>query len=346
MWSVKLADKPFVYSIFGIQYPTGNPTKSRKDLTEEFDGLISGHAVHIERLVQDGCATPFTGKSHIWLAYWKSSKDYQRWWARDNVSQFWADLPIDAGMWREVLTPSPRRSQYGANQTEPSGLGHLGERFDIGHKAAYWGCYRHRMSDHTSDKMVSPVKEKLEPHRPLCSSSAERSGLDTRPARVHLTQFPDNICFVVEGQDHSAITAEEQQYWVENFDDSVTRWMKDLMEAGPESGILDGRICYDPESGLFREGEPKALSYNKKVQLFYFQDLREMEKIGRQNKGHVDLRKRFLEAYGPEGEMVSGRISLRVETTILKSCEMDCEYVGCAEGTGFMAFSSHPNHFS
>lgn len=115
------------------------------------------------------------------------------------------------------------------------------------------------------------------------------------------------------------------------------------MEAGPESGILDGRICYDPESSLFREGEPKALSYNKKVQLFYFKDLRQMEKIGRQNKGHVDLRKRFLEAYGPEGEMMTGKISLRVETTVLKSCEMD---IGCAEGTGFMAFSSHPKHFS
>lgn len=71
-----------------------------------------------------------------------------------------------------------------------------------------------------------------------------------------------------------------------------------------------------------------------------------MEKIGRQNKGHADLRKRFLEAYGPSGQMVNGKISLRVETTVLKSCEMDCEYVGCAEGTGFMAFGSDLGNFS
>lgn len=70
-----------------------------------------------------------------------------------------------------------------------------------------------------------------------------------------------------------------------------------------------------------------------------------MEEIGRQNKGHVDLRKRFLEAYGPDGQIMTGKISLRVETAVLKSCEMDCEYVGCAEGTGLLAFSSS-EHFS
>ncbi|KAJ5542180.1 heme-containing dehydratase [Penicillium sp. DV-2018c] len=338
MWSAELPDKPFAYSIFGHQYPTGTPTKAQNALTDEFDNLISGHPAHIERLIQDGCATPSAGKTQVWLAYWKSIEDYQKWWTRDDVSQFWAALPLDAGMWREVLTPSTRRSQYGANQHDPSGLGHLGERFDIGHKAGYWGCYRHRLSDHTSDKMVSPVKHDLEPRRP--------SNHEIRPGRVHMTQFPDNICLVVEGQDHSAITAEEKDHWVENFDDSVCRWMKYLMEAGPESGILDRRMCYEADSGLFLEGEPKALRYNKKVQFFYFKDLYHFEKIGRQNKGHVDLRKRFLEAYTNNGKMIDGKISLRVETSVLKADEMDCEYVGCVEGTGFMAFSSDSDNFA
>lgn len=115
-------------------------------------------------------------------------------------------------MWKEVLTPSPRRSQYGANQIEPSGLEHLGERFDIGHKAAYWGCYRHRMADHTSDGMVSPIEQGLKPFRPLKFPSTEKLKVENRTGRVHLTQFPDNICFDVEGQDHSAITAEEKEY--------------------------------------------------------------------------------------------------------------------------------------
>ncbi|KAG0157747.1 hypothetical protein PDIDSM_4932 [Penicillium digitatum] len=194
--------------------------------------------------------------------------------------------------------------------------------------------------------MVSPVQEKLVPHRPLHSPSAETSGPEIRPGRVHLTQFPDNICFVVEGQDHSAITKEEQKFWLGNLDDLVNNWIKDLIEAGPESGILDGRICYDPEGGRFRDGEPNALGYNKKIQLFYFQDLGQMEKIGRLNKGHVELRKKIFESYGPGGEMMAGKIMLQVETTVLKSGEIDCEYVGCAEGTGFMAFGSYPQHIS
>ncbi|KGO73989.1 heme-containing dehydratase [Penicillium italicum] len=346
MSGVKLADNPFVYSVFGIQYPTGDPTKAQKALTEEFDSLISGHAVYIDKLTQDGCATYLAGKSHVWLGYWKSSESYQTWWARDDVSQFWAALPSDAGMWREILTPSSRRTQYGSSKPTPSGLLSLGERIDLGHKAAYWGCYRHRMADHDSDDMASPVKETLEPHRPLSSPSAGISNLEIRPGRVHMTKFPDNICFVVEGQDHSAITNEEREFWAENFDESASRWINDLMEAGPESGILDGRVCYEADSGLFLEGEPNALRHNKKIQLFYFKDLSHMEKIGRLNKGHVGLRKRIIESYGPNGPMMNGQIWLRVETTVLKASEMDCEYIGCVEGTGFMAFGSDLDNFA
>jgi hypothetical protein len=93
---------------------------------------------------------------------------------------------------------------------------------------------------------------------------------------------------------------------------------------------------FEPEKGTFRNPEPSSLNYNEKVQLFYFKDLRHMERIGRLNKGHVDLRKRFLEYYGPGGEMASGKICFWVETAVLKADEVECEYIGCVEGTGFM----------
>ncbi|KAJ5960796.1 heme-containing dehydratase [Penicillium vulpinum] len=334
MWGVKFAnDEPFVISIFGIQYPTGEPTDDQEHLTDEFNALMNENPVFVYRLMKDGRGSISAGKTFIWLTYWKTHGDYKAWWEQEDVSHFWKDLPSESGMWREVMKPSPRRSQYGTNQTYENGMGQLGTRVSLGEKSSYWGCYRHRMADSSVDKFASPTPGS----KPICPRAPE-SNLD-RPGRVQHVEIADNLCFVVEGQDHTELLAEERNHWFENFDGSFNQWVKDLVDAGPEAGILDARLCYEPGSGTFCDSEPRALSalqYNKKVQLFYFKDLSYMERIGRLNKGHVDMRKRFLESYGSEGEMKDGKICLWVETVVLKADEVECEYIGCAEGTGFM----------
>lgn len=327
MWTVKFPDdKHFVYSIFGIQYPTGQPSQEQQDLATQFDALISGHPDHVDRLIQDGCASISHGRTQIWLAYWNSIAQYESWWNQQEVSHFWKGLSTEAGMWREILKPSPLRTQYGTNQLSKTGMGHLGERASLGENAGYWGCYRQRMADSATDKFVTDPSA-------ICPRQASNHNSD----RIHFTEFPENLCFVVEGQDHSALGAEERKYWFDNFDDSVNRWISDLVNSESAAGILDARLCYEPESGTFRKSEPRALDYNKKVQLFFFKDLSHMERIGRLHKGHADLRKRFLESYGPGGAMENGNICLWVETSILKADEIECEYVGCVQGTGFMA---------
>lgn len=250
-----------------------------------------------------------------------SHGDYETWWEQEDVSHFWNDLPCESGMWREVLTPSPRRSQYGINQPHENGMGQFGTIVSLGEKSGYWGCYRHRMADSAIDKFKSPTPDS-EPTCLRTQLNASRSG------RIHHVDFPDNLCFVVEGQDHSQLSAEEREHWFTNFDGSVNQWVKDLVDSGPEAGILDARLCYEPGSGTFWGSEHRALNalnYNKKVHLFYFKDLGYMERIGCLNKGHVDPRKRFLESYGPGGEMNEGKISLLVETVVLKADEVDCE---------------------
>lgn len=325
MWSVKFpSDEPFVYSIFGIQFSSGDLDETQKSLASQFNALITGHPDHIDRLIQDGCG-PTPGKTQVWLAYWKTSTQFQAWWNQENVSHFWKNLPAGSGIWREILRPSPRRTQYGTNQLSKTGMGHLGDRISLGENAGYWGCYRQRMADSATDKFARDS-----------NSQCPYAGSNVESDRVQFTHCADNMCFVVEGQDHSALTAEERKYWFDHFDGSVNGWISDLMNSGPEVGILDARLCYEPESGTFRDSEPSALNYNKKVQLFYFKDLGHMERVGRLHKGHADLRRRFLEAYGPGGDMDGGKICLWVETSVLKADEFECEYVGCAEGTGFM----------
>ncbi|KAI9925591.1 hypothetical protein ASPWEDRAFT_41707 [Aspergillus wentii DTO 134E9] len=338
MWGVRLSPGSFVYSLFGIQFQDEHPNDRQSSLISQFDNLIKHAPTSVERLIQDGGASPNSGKTQVWIAYWKSHPDYQAWWTDPDVSAFWSSLPPDAGMWREIITPHSSRTQHGTNQTTPIGLGHLGDRIPVGDKTGYWGCYRHRMSAEASDRMKTPLQGALS----RASAGALSSDCRTvRPGRVHMTRFPENICFVVEGQDHSHLTPEETECWFKHFDQLVTQWIVDLTAAPPESGILDARLCYYPEGGTFRDSAPAALNYNKKTQFFYFTDMNHMLRFGQQNKGHVQLRSDFMEAYWPGGPLsATGQIGLWVETSVLKEGELECEYVGCLEGTGFMPFDS------
>ncbi|OQE15685.1 hypothetical protein PENSTE_c027G08515 [Penicillium steckii] len=338
MSAVKISsDEPFVYSIFGLQVPENGDKQMKQALQQEFDSLITPHATHIDLLVQDGCATPDKGETMIWLAYWKSQSQYLDWWTNEKTTEFWSNLTSSSGMWREVMMPNASRTQYMTSKSEPIGLGMLGTKISVGDKTGYWGCYRHRMAAHSTDKFTSPVE------RDLCRYGLAQNTRSTdQPWRVYMNHFPDNVCFVVEGQDHSKITPEENKYWHDNLETACTQWMEALFTAEPESGLWGSRMCYAPDTGTYRNSTPKALNYNKKVQLFYFKDLRHMERMGRSNKPHVELRSRFMGAYGPGGVMsTTGKLGLWVETTVLKNGEIECEYVGCEEGTGWMALAGH-----
>jgi hypothetical protein len=333
MFGVKLPAK-FVYAIFGIQC-TNDPSELQDALILQFTNLITGYSQHIDKILQDGLPSSPTGITHIWLTYWASVEEFHSWWKHPDVVGFWQSLPDDAGMWREILTVPGDRAQLGTNVPEKTGFGHLGPAMSILDKTAYWGCYYDRKAAVTPENhFPSPLPEAPR-GRPLAKISSIRRG------RVHMTQFPENICFVVEGQDHADITAAEKEHWFVNFDGPVSQWVNCLVTAGPDAGILDARLCYVPESGEFGASTPRALNFNRKIQLFYFQDMPAMERIGRYNKGHVGLRRKFLESYGPGGVMAEGKICLWVESSILRAEEMECEYVGCVEGTGMMRFDGH-----
>ncbi|KNG90828.1 hypothetical protein ANOM_000955 [Aspergillus nomiae NRRL 13137] len=253
----------------------------------------------------------------------------------DPVTTFWDALPDDAGIYRETITVASDRTQYATNKPQNIGMGCLGPCAPLVDKTGYWGCYYHRIPAIASatgpeGRLPSPLK------------GAPRRREDTRDirhGRVRLTRFPENLCFVVEGQDHSGLTDVERETWFGKFDASATGWLSELQSAGSETGLLDKRMCYDPRSGRFRDGEPEEFGYNRKVQLFYFLDMECMERMGRMSKVHVRLRKDFLRAYGPGGELAeTGGICLWVETSILKAGGLDCEYVGCWDGTGLMGY--------
>lgn len=341
MWGVEFAsDEPFVYSIFGVQYEGSSIPEAKRQLIETLDKLINASATYTDNIIQDGQEALTGWKTRTWLSYWKTTQEYDDWWQSPDTVTFWTSLPADAGVYRETLRASPRRAQLGTNKDTKAGLAHLGSLVPNLDKSLYWGCYRDRYKDACpSNRMNSPLEVCPQP-----SEAATQGGSQMRLGRTTMTTFPENLCFVVEGQDHSAISAEEKQHWFDNFDKSVTSWMQDLVHAGPAAGILDARICYAADSGLYRNDVSfPALNYNRKIQMFWFLDHKHMEKIGRVNKGHVALRSSFLESYSPTGPMgPSGQLMLWVETSVLKASEMEAEYVGVLEGTGFLAYDHHP----
>lgn len=357
MWGVEFpSDEALAYSLIGVQYKGPTPPAQKAARIAALDALLKSSdsgAAHTDDLVQQGHGAQADWHTRLWLSYWPTATAYDAWARQPAVASFWRGLPAaDAGVYREVLRVSPRRAQLGTNKDQDAGLRHLGRPKPLGEKAMYWGCYRDRYADTAAGHALAS---------PLAGSAPEprgRPGTGTGPARIRagrtrVTRFPDHLCFVVEGQDHAALSPDEKDHWFQHFDGAVTTWMQDLLAAGPDDGLLDAKICYAPDSGRYHSNNNDndqddddvvtALHYNKKVQLFWFLDHRHMEKLGRSNKGHAALRQRFIQSYCPAGPMgAHGKLRLWVETSVLKADEIEAEYVGVVEGTGFLAYDHHP----
>ncbi|GKT85859.1 phenylacetaldoxime dehydratase [Colletotrichum tofieldiae] len=329
----------FTVSLFGCQYHADSPSPERLALINKFDGLIKAAAIHVEELEQNDLP------SKVWMSYWKSPQAFKAWWESPETSTFWSTLPENAGFWRETVSLPATRSMYETNKPIPSGFGHCGEPIPLTEKTGYWGAYRSRLTLSRPKTTTIALKQ-------------DQAG------RVRVSKFPDNICFVVEGQDYSAMNDNERSHWNENFDGLTKQWVTNVVTAGPTKGMLSARACHafagekqpgatngttngsstDGTNGTALNGHGifPGLDYIRQAQILFWLDLSKMEHIGRTDKVHVKLRRDFFAAYGPGGVMEGGDLLLWVDVAVLKGQEMDAEYVGCYDGTGFLAYDNHP----
>ncbi|KAF5664963.1 phenylacetaldoxime dehydratase [Fusarium heterosporum] len=327
----------FTLSIFGCQYHAEAPDVTKSQLIETFDNLLNDVAIRVEHLEQNDIP------SKIWMTYWKSPQSFKQWWESDKTSSFWVSLPEDAGFWRETFNLPATRAMYEGTGRDPVGFGHCGRLLPLTEKTGYWGAYRSRMTpDFEGDTFSSPVT--TFPNRQPPSDKLQ-------PGRVRVTDFPDNLCIVIEGQDYSAMEDRELDHWNENFDGLTKRWITNVATAGPEKGMVCARACHSfagekklgvtngtatVNGKLSSDGIFPGLDYAQQTQILIWQDISKMEHMGRYDKTHVELRRRFMSQYGPGGVMEGGDLMLWVDLGILKNDEIDAEYVGCYEGTGFL----------
>lgn len=332
----------FAISLFGAQYHGSSLSESRAALIQQFETLLDESAVFVEKLIHDDSERGM-GLSRIWVSYWKSPHDYQRWWDEPDTAMFWAALPDDAGFWRETMRFYSTRFVTEQSQETPAGVGHLGQLVPLTEKTGYWGALRDRIQESTTqNKLLSSLPAVPEPRQPNSS---------IRRGRVKMTEFPENVCYVLEGQDHTLMKEDEGKLWSSKFHHNTKRFVTNVVRSGVEGGMLSARLCHVPESGIIPVepsdvvDEPDifpALEHNRTVELFFFLDFHYMERAGRRDKAHVCLRRDFMDAYGPTGIMSEGKMFVWVDCGVLKPKDIEAEYIGCYDTTGFLAYDHHP----
>jgi hypothetical protein len=353
----------FSCALFGVQYD-GELTAEKKKLITTLFHLLGQSANRVDHLQDESHGVQQAGpRTTTFVAYWLKSSDYDGWKRSDTVEEFWKNLPDDAGVWREVMTVPKSRYMFAANQHETACLATV-----LGLKPStdegYWGVYRHRLSEtpdeHTdpNDTFTSPLvtSPKAKGASPATDQEAKqvvdlsRSGEQQqkiRLGRVRLTKIPDNLCYCREGQRRPGLTAnkEELETWKEKLAPYAQSWMNHLDSERNKNGVVSFSFNIGKETSFDRDSpdfgsdgnSSEAAVIPEADQLMYFLDLAHFERAGRSWKDHVKLRQTTMEMYGPGGpHSGDGKLSLFVELCVLKSGDLEAEYIGCKEGTGLM----------
>ncbi|TEY81525.1 hypothetical protein BOTCAL_0033g00060 [Botryotinia calthae] len=346
-------DYVFIYGIFGVQHEELTPEKAV--FISTLYKLLSSSANRVDHLQDESHGLPrHSPKSTTFIAYWLSSSSYQSFQASSPVQEFWNSLPPDAGVWREVMTVPKSRFMFASSQPVASAMGTLlplKQSSDEG----YWGVYRHRLSEtpdsHTDPKdtftsvYITPTKAKPNDTRKTIEIPNTRSS-KINLGRVTISSPPDNLVFVREGQRQPNVPPAETEAWLKKINPHAQSWISHLDTERNKNGVVafTTHISHEnPTPEILNEKfdgkadlELDTEAIAETNQLAYFLDLSHFEQAGRSHKGHVELRKTVMNLYGPGGQLEKGKSVLFVELCVLKSGDLDAEYIGCAEGTGLM----------
>ncbi|KAJ4267059.1 hypothetical protein NW762_003157 [Fusarium torreyae] len=324
----------FTWGLFGVQ--SGNVTEEESPIVSTLHQLSAGSAQRVDHLQDENHVSKQQNpRTTIFVAYWLHHREYLT-WNEKVFLPFWNGLPDDAGVWREVMRVPKSRYMFSTSSPKPSGFATL-----VGTKlskdAGYWKVYRHRMSQ-TPDQYTTPGDTFTSPYSSEPSASRPEKKLvdletkypdEIQSGRVKITKIPDNLCFCREVQAQPDLPQKELEIWREQLNPYFRSWVDHLDTHHNKNGIIS--FSTHVASKLEDDAAPEA------DQLMYFLDLESFELSGRSFKDHVKLRNKTMGLYGPGGELSGrGKLHLMVELCILKSDDLDAEYIGCKKGTRLM----------
>lgn len=367
-------DVVITLGIFGVQHD-GITDFKRSVITSLWE-LLNESADRVEYLQNDqqgqgdrmgrNCTTTF-------LAYWGNCRQYRTWNESKDFQNLWTSLPDDAGVWREILTVPKSRFTGSMSVDTPWGLNAVvgtKSTLDIG----YWGVFRKRMSEVT-DKHTEPgdtfTSEYVTPHAKSRRAGEGKKIIDLeiplngtiRRGRVKVSKVPDNLFFLHEGQRKLKSADGVIGSWMDRVQPLFESFKQHLIKERNKNGVVayeayvarknsssvaldkgsltNQVVGIDPTVNIEELEADLIIETN---QLIYWLDMAHFELSGRAFHNHVKLRKETMGLIAPGGEGFNDKnASLYVEMCVLKSSDVEAEYIGCREGTGLMMFADIQN---
>ncbi|HIF11363.1 MAG TPA: phenylacetaldoxime dehydratase family protein [Sneathiellales bacterium] len=304
-----------VFALFGVQ--SRDPNMAAPHVAALRDHLASGNTSFIER----SHSVDASGyHNDIFMAYWLDIESYRAWAAQPEVAAWWAGLPQDPeqelGFWREVLMPDKDRFQFGGAGDRKAGSGNFLKLAPCD-KFGYWGGYRDRLAASKHDDFAAA--------RDVLDAPQVRDTIGRRLSVI----TPDNICFIREGQGWADCGAEERRIWNEKMEPVVTEWVGFLGDNPAESGCITIRDCHEQDVD---HGTP----VERRSQFAFLLSLGHIEHAARTQPTHLAVHRTFLEMF--ENKLFEPQMHVWVEVFILKSGELENEYVNCHPATGLLPY--------
>ncbi|KAJ4154473.1 hypothetical protein NW754_001422 [Fusarium falciforme] len=277
------------------------------------------------------------------IAYWLNCNDFEE-WRQEILKPFWDGLPDDAGVWREIMTVPKSRHLYSTSQPVATGIASM-VGLTVSSDMGYWGVYRHRIAQN-KDQYTDPSDKFSSPYASKPSSKAgdgkklvnlETSYPNTiRRGQFKISKIPEDFCFVREMQSLLGASEEELQNWRDTLKPPFRSWVDHLATERNKNGIVSfsTHLAQQSHHGQDCSSEASDSILPEAHQLLYCLDLADFELSGRSFKEHIALRNATMTLYGPGGRFFGrSKLHLVVEVSVLKSTDLEAEYIGCREGT-------------
>lgn len=305
-----------VFGLYGVQAKSRDAARALAD--EIIDHMRApGGAGQTER----GHYVDAQGYHHeIVMAYWLDIDAYEATRDSDAWSAWWAarstDENSDVGVYKEVLRTHLNHFNYAAGTEDQVGcVPFLG--LEPSNQFGFWGSYRARIPGSKTDSFKSPLNEMPE----------ERD--DVTKGKRLTVDLPDNVCFIREGQGLAACGAEEKEVWDTQMADRVDTWTEYLEKETDDTGCFSIRFTKEED---VESGTPNM----RQSQNAFLISLGHIQKAARNICPHLEVRQSFIDMYTAPKFMPS--MHVWVEVHILKSGDVEAEYVNCHSKTGFLRF--------
>lgn len=312
-----------VFALFGFQSrKPGAVTPAREALqrlcAEEYgpDQIERAHFVD-----------PDGYESDVLMAYWIGRENFLKWNTSQRVVTWWKELSLDPasdlGVWRELMSPPRERFQHSSFIDKRAAIALLFPLVRSPH-FGYTGSGRDRYEASKYDDFDTPYAE--------VPDAVIR---ETRGKRIRITS-PDNLYFTREGQRWDGATEDDRVKWHTEVDPAIGQWIRTLQTEPKETGSLSLRPCREQDVNTGEEIERQS-------QFGFVLSRRYIEHAARTHPSHLSLLKSWFSfsndvAIRSEASGIGSFVHIWVEGHILKSGELDAQYVNCHPRTGLLPY--------